>query len=92
ENNNRLIFNFKKEEIVITTPATQIGEEEAKIKASVEGDENTIALNAEYLTDALNSFSTKEVAIGMVDKMTPALVRPSDKEDKYLHIIMPLKL
>jgi DNA polymerase-3 subunit beta len=90
ENNNKIIFNVKKDTIVLTTPVTQIGEEECTIDAKVDGDENMIALNAEFILDVLANVPSK-VYLGMVDKITPAIIRGKTEKD-YTHIIMPLKI
>lgn len=90
ENNNKVVLEVKKEGISLTTPATQMGEEECRVEAKVEGIDNMIALNAEYLLDVLSNVDSK-VYIGLNDKVTPALIHGKD-EKGYAHIIMPLKI
>lgn len=90
ENNNKIIFHAKDNKITLTTPVTQIGEEECTIEAKVEGAENIIALNAEFVLDVLANIPNKAY-IGLTDKITPAIFRGRDEKD-YTHIIMPLKI
>jgi DNA polymerase-3 subunit beta len=90
ENNNKIIFNIKKDGIELTTPVTQIGEEECKVEAKVDGPETIIALNAEFVLDVLSNVPNK-VYLGLTDKITPAIFHGKDEKD-YTHIIMPLKI
>jgi DNA polymerase-3 subunit beta len=90
ENNNKIILHIKDNKITLTTPVTQIGEEECVIDAKTTGDENVIALNAEFILDVLANIPEK-VYIGVTDKVTPAVFRGKDEKD-YTHIIMPLKI
>ena len=90
ENNNKIIFSIKANSIELTTPVTQIGEEECSVSAKVEGPETIIALNAEFVLDVLANIPNK-VNIGLIDKVTPAVFCGKDEKD-YTHIIMPLKI
>lgn len=93
ENNNNIKLHIDPaaQKLRITTDVTQIGTEEVELDAKVEGEENRIALNSEYVLDLLNALPGGEVKIGMDNKLSPALVRHEKVED-YLHIVMPLKL
>lgn len=93
ENNNNIKLHLKPEEnqLCITTDQTQIGTEEAQLDGKIEGEENRIALNSEYLLDLLNALPSGEITISIDNKLAPSLIRHKDVAD-YLHIIMPLKL
>ncbi|MFH1546848.1 MAG: DNA polymerase III subunit beta [Patescibacteria group bacterium] len=75
----------------ILSDATQIGEEQAEVSATIAGSENAVALNANYLLEALSSISSKDLEIELGEKMVPAVLRPAKSRD-YLHLIMPLKV
>jgi DNA polymerase III subunit beta len=75
----------------ILSNATQIGEEEAEVSAMITGDQNVIALNANYLLEALSAIGSKDLEIKLGEKMTPAVIRDKKRKD-YLHLIMPLKV
>ena len=93
ENNNnvKLHLDSEAQKLRITTDATQIGTEEVELDAKIEGEENRIALNSEYLLDLLNSLPQGVIDIAVDNKLAPSLVKHEKVED-YLHIIMPLKL
>ena len=75
----------------VFSDATQIGEERAEVSATIVGAENVVALNANYLLEALASADTNDLEIELGEKMVPAVLRPA-KAKNYLHLIMPLKV
>jgi len=91
ENNNKIIFRVHKNEVVITTDTTQYGEGEIRLKVKVDGGDNEVALNSQYLLDVLGNLTEDEVMLEMGEKTTPVIIRPVKSSD-YLHIIMPLKI
>lgn len=91
ENNHKVLFDFQPTKLKITTPATQVGEEEGELPIALSGDPGSIALNSEFVLDMLSHLGTDQVEIGMNDSKSPAVFKPLGQED-FVHIIMPLKL
>jgi DNA polymerase III subunit beta len=91
ENNNKILLKLGKEGIIITTDVTQFGVGEVEIKSKIEGEDNEIALNSQFMLDVLGNLETSEVTLKLGDKTNPAVFTPANKED-YIHIIMPLKI
>lgn len=91
ENNNKVLFDFQKDKLKITTPATQVGEEEGELPIALSGDPGMIALNGDFVLDVLSHIGVDQVEIGMNDSKSPAVFKPVGKDD-FVHIIMPLKL
>ncbi len=91
ENNHsmRLVVN-NDGKLMVHTDETRVGEEKAEIPVKVDGDENKISLNAQYLLDVLNTLGESDVAIELIDKDAPAVIK-SNKDENYLYLIMPLK-
>lgn len=75
----------------VLSDATQIGEEQAEVTAQIAGSENKVALNGNYLLEALASIEAKDLEVELGEKMVPAVLRPTKGKD-YLHLIMPLKV
>lgn len=91
ENNNSIKLAATNDgKLHISTEETSIGEEKAEVDARVEGENNKVALNSQYLLDVLAHLK-EDVSIEMDEKLTPIVVRPTKKDD-YLYIIMPLKV
>lgn len=81
--------------VVVSTDSTQIGEDRATLPAKVEGENNSTALNADYVLDVLaalpQSEKVKIETLGKKNPLSPAVFRPQ-KGDDFLHLIMPLKM
>ncbi len=94
ENNNNIkcaITNDDK--MVISTDETKVGEEKAEISGKVDGENNKIALNSQFLLDVLNYIQAPEIIIELDDKLSPAVIKNATEAEKtYLYIIMPLKI
>lgn len=79
----------KKNQINISSIASQFGENTANADAKTTGIGN-ITLNSRYINDALSNIDATEVFIGFNGKLDPVIIKNSESED-YTHIIMPLK-
>jgi len=91
ENNNKVLFDFQKNKLKVSTPATQVGEEEGELPISLDGAPGKIALNSEFVLDILGNLGTDQVEFGINDSASPAVFKGVGKDD-FVHIIMPLKL
>ncbi|MBQ3430789.1 DNA polymerase III subunit beta [Candidatus Saccharibacteria bacterium] len=69
--------------------ANEYGENTSEIEAEITKDER-ITLNSRFLIDALNALEEEKVRLGFSGKLTPIVVKNA-KNEKYTHIIMPLK-
>lgn len=79
----------KKNQVIISSIASQYGENTAAADAKVKGIGN-ITLNSRYINDALSTIDANEVFIGFNGKLDPVIIKNSESED-YTHVIMPLK-
>jgi len=91
ELNNNITFSFTKTGLHLTTKQTQIGRDESTIAAELTGKETKIAISSTYLIDFLGRIDAPTVGIELSDKMHPAVFRVPEA-DRYLHLIMPLRM
>lgn len=92
ENNNNIKLAATNDgKLSITTDETKVGEEKSEIEVEINGENNKIALNSQYLADVLNYVDDEKICIELSDKLSPAVIKPCKKED-YIYIIMPLKV
>ena len=92
ENSYNIKLEIKKSgTVVISSNATEIGEGKTEVACEVEGQDATIALNAQYLMDFLNTVGEAKVQFDIDTKLTPAVFRRQSKGD-YLYLVMPLKM
>lgn len=91
ENNNSIKLSATNDgKLQIVTDETSVGEEHAEIDVKIQGENNKVALNSQFLLDVL-AHMKENVSIEMDEKLTPVVVRPQKRED-YLYVIMPLKI
>ena len=80
-------------QLTISARADEIGDNEGKIDAKVEGDGSKIAFNSRYLQDVLNVL-TGTVALEMTSPSSQGVFRPVDEngvsEPGYVHVVMPM--
>ena len=92
ENNNNIKLTATNDgKLMVSTDETKVGEEKAEINIEINGENNKIALNSQYLADALSCLNSDKATIELNDNLSPAVIRPC-KEEGYLYIIMPLKV
>lgn len=92
ENNNSIkIAATNDGKLTVSTEETRVGEEKAELDVKITGENNKIALNAQYLLDVLNYIQSDDVLLEIEDNLSPAVVRPLKGKD-YVYIIMPLKV
>ncbi|MDP6513585.1 MAG: DNA polymerase III subunit beta [SAR202 cluster bacterium] len=73
----------------ISSRAEELGDNEGKIDAAVEGDESKIAFNSKYLSEVLDVLGSGEIALETTTSSSPGVIRPLSKEG-YIHVVMPM--
>jgi DNA polymerase III subunit beta len=91
ENSYNIRLQVQQGAVLISSNATEIGEDKTEVAAQVKGEDGAIALNAQYLIDFLNNVADDTILFDIDTKLTPAVLRPKKKDD-YLYLVMPLKL
>lgn len=81
--------NKDKGTLMIGAVASEFGENNSEIATVVDKD-GKVTLNSRFLLDALNVMEEERVRFGFSGKLSPVVVR-DEKDDDYIHIIMPLK-
>jgi len=70
--------------------ASELGENTSEITSKNNGA-GQITLNSRYLSEALAVFDAEEIEIGFNGKLSPCILKSTDKKTNYYHVIMPLK-
>ena len=73
----------------VASVANELGENNSEIATEVEKD-GKVTLNSRFLLDALNVLGGEQVEFGFSNKLDPIVLR-AQGDEKYVHIIMPLK-
>lgn len=91
ESANIIRFNVKKDALVISSNAPQVGRNQASVDARVEGESLEIAFNYKFISDFLNVVTGEEILIQLNENLTPVMF--CDQSDPaFTHIIMPVRL
>lgn len=80
----------EKKSLSIHSIASQLGENTSEADAQVKGD-GQITLNSRYLNEALSIIEGENIEFGFSGKLSPCVIKSTDKNTNYYHIIMPLK-
>ncbi|MBQ2659818.1 DNA polymerase III subunit beta [Candidatus Saccharibacteria bacterium] len=81
--------NKEKNVFSIASVANEFGENDSEIETEVTEDAK-VTINSRFLIDAINALSEEEMIFEFSKKLTPVVVK-NKKNQKYTHIIMPLK-
>ncbi len=92
ENSNNIKIDFDKNNMLkLTTDVTQYGSNDDMLQISIEGEDNYIGVNSEYLLDVFSNISSKEVMLEVDTCSLPLQIKIPKNED-FLHVLMPLQL
>lgn len=80
----------EKKNISIHSIASQLGENTSEATVKITGG-GQVTLNSRYLTEALSVVDGDIVEFSFSGKIAPCLLKSTDKDTNYYHIIMPLK-
>jgi DNA polymerase III subunit beta len=75
--------------VTISAKADEVGDNEGKIDAAVEGDGVKIAFNTKYLQDVLQALDG-QIAMETTGPSSQGVFRPVGGKDEYVHVIMPM--
>ena len=75
----------------LSTVAQDVGSAKEMLSVDIEGEDVEIAFNSSFILDGLNAMSTDSVYLEIQNSMKPGIFK-SDTEEKYLYLIMPVRL
>ena len=91
ESANLVRWEIDKTGIMIAANSPQIGENQIKVEAKVQGKGGKIAFNSRYLLEMLAAVKSKELKLEMTGGLNPGVFRMVGDES-WLHIIMPVRV
>ncbi|MGB9641522.1 MAG: hypothetical protein ACPL4H_11480 [Anaerolineales bacterium] len=69
----------------------EMGSNENQIDASIEGKDQLIAFNVQFLREVLDVIKTPNVILETTSETNPGVLRPVGDEN-FVHVIMPMHL
>lgn len=79
-----------KNSLSVHSIASQFGENTSESNAEVTAD-GQITLNSRYLSEALSVIDGEKVEFSFSGKIAPCIIKSTESDTNYYHIIMPLK-
>ena len=84
-------FNIDTQGLTLVSVSPEIGEAKETVSLEYSGDPVELGFNARYLMDVLEAISEDTVEIGLIDELSPAVIKPKG-EEVYLSVIMPMRV
>ena len=92
---DRIVLQTEGETVVLTAEAGDVGRAREELEVVREGDDISVAFNANYLLDAISVFDSEGIYLELSEPLSPAVVRPVDgvgDEDQCLMVVMPMQI
>lgn len=89
--NNLVKFDIKENNLIITSNS-EIGNIKENINISTNGKDLYIAFNARYFMEAFRTINDEFVKIKFNSSSNPCIVVPADDKDEYLYLILPVRI
>ncbi len=81
-----------KGELILKANTPDIGEAYEQIPCLVEGEYIEITFNSRYIIDVLRIIKTNHTEIDLNENLSPALIKPVEKEEQYIYVLMPIRM
>lgn len=96
EANHTVRFNIEPQEgaagiVRVRAQASETGENEVVLDASIEGDGVEIAFNVRYLIDVLSVIPQDQMMIKTIRPDKPGVIQPVG-DDNFTHVVMPMHI
>lgn len=80
-----------KDNTLIVTSNTELGESYDEINIETDGDDLEIGFNPKYLIDAMKAIDEEFIKLQFMTSLSPCIIRGMERED-YKYLVLPLKL
>jgi DNA polymerase-3 subunit beta len=84
-------LTMSQEGLELVAMTQDVGQAEESVDAGYDGDDLTVAFNADYLSVGLDIAPGDEVTLETVDALKPALLR-SAEHPEFLYLLMPVRV
>ena len=93
KNINDIKIEIKNKKVIIESKNSETGENTVEIETQINGEDNKINFNYQYLIDGLNNINSEKIRISFFDENNPAIIKPEDEIEKniYKYILMPIR-
>lgn len=89
--NNLIKFAIREENMVITSNS-EIGNIFEEVPILLEGNELDIAFNGRYFLDILRAIEDDEICLDFTTNINPCVIRPLDSDKEYTYLLLPVRV
>jgi DNA polymerase-3 subunit beta len=86
-----VIFNFKENNLSITTTNPDLGESKEDMVIDYNGDPIEVAFNPRYIMETMSVIDSEKIIVNIIDSEKPCLLEGAN-DDTYLSVIMPMRI
>ncbi|MCK4636052.1 MAG: DNA polymerase III subunit beta [Candidatus Moranbacteria bacterium] len=94
KDNKEIFFEINDKKMKITTKQQETGSSTTELSISMEGENQEIALNPNYVLEGVRKIEESEISIFINNKMTPVIFKGVDGgevNEKFTYLVMPVK-
>lgn len=94
KDNKEIFFDIHDDKMKITTKQQENGSSTTELSVKIDGENQEIALNPNYVLEGVRKIEEKEISIFINNKMTPVVFRGSESDkvnDGFTYLVMPVK-
>lgn len=84
-------IDFSSNELFLSSPESEVGKAEIKLRAEYQGSPLSVTFNADYLISALEHMKSEEVEMKCNDEKSPCLLT-GYRDEGFLYLLMPMVL
>lgn len=84
-------LNIENGSMTLASVSPEFGEAKETLSLDYSGEPAELGFNARYLMDVLEAITQEKVTIGLIDELSPAVIKPADDE-VYMSVIMPMRV
>ncbi len=77
--------------VTLISISPEVGEAKEVIPLEYSGEPVELGFNARYLMDVLEAISQDVVQVGLIDELSPTVIKPVGDE-VYISVIMPMRV
>ncbi|MBF8984420.1 DNA polymerase III subunit beta [Lutibacter sp. B2] len=88
--NNLVKLSIKDDEMIITS-TSEIGNVLESIQIDLEGEDIDIGFNSKYFIDALKIIDSEDIYLKFTTSVSPCIIKPEDN-DNYTYLILPVRI
>ena len=89
-NEVKIKISTEKKDIEIFSQDPDLGKNQSKISAKIEGEDLEVAFNHKFLIDGLNYIKSSEVIFEISGQEGPCILKPVG-DTSYIYVVMPIK-